>query len=249
MKKRGKFFIGTSNITLPGPKATFPEEFRTTTRLQYYSTLFNSLEVNSTFYKLPLARTLEKWSSEVSTDFRFTLKLWKEITHVKESNVIASNIDKFMDVVNVAKKNRGCILMQFPPSVTAVQLEHVIKILQHIHKRNTSEWALCIEFRHSSWYVSKGIQKILRILSISVVVHDMPASRTPVNALNSDVLFLRFHGPSGDYRGDYSNEFLDEISEGIHEQLRQGKDVYAYFNNTIGNAFENARFLKLKVPL
>lgn len=248
MKERGKFFIGTSNITLPGPKATFPEEFRTTTRLHYYSTLFNSLEVNSSFYKLPLTRTLEKWSTEVDNEFRFTFKLWKEITHAKEPDMTTSNIDKFMDVVNVPKKNQGCILMQFPPSVSAVQLPHVINTLTHIHKRNKSKWALCIEFRHSSWYANDEIQKILHKLSIAVVVHDMPKSSTPINAFSSTIFFLRFHGPSGDYRGSYSNAFLEEYSEIILEQLRKGKDVYVYFNNTMGNAFENARFLKSKIP-
>lgn len=250
MKKIGKFFIGTSNITLPGPKATFPEAYQNTSRLHYYSSLFNSLEVNSTFYKLPLPRTLKKWSTEVDQNFRFTLKLWKEITHVKQTGAIASNVDKFMDVVEGAKENKGCILVQFPASVTPVHFEHVEKILQTIHNRNKSNnWSLCVEFRHSGWYGNKEVLELLYKLEIALVLHDMPKSKTPLQNLEWNVLYFRFHGPSGNYDGSYSNEFLNEYSELIFEALMNGKDVYAYFNNTIGQAFQNAQYLKEKVLL
>lgn len=80
-KKRGELRIGTSNVVLPFNKSKFPEEFKQKTRLGYYASLFNTVELNSTFYKLPMARTFGKWASEVPEDFRFSIKLWKEITH------------------------------------------------------------------------------------------------------------------------------------------------------------------------
>ena len=60
------------------------QEFQLKRRLNYNSSLFNSLEVNSTFYKVTIASTFEKWFGDVGNDFRFTIKLWKEITHSKE---------------------------------------------------------------------------------------------------------------------------------------------------------------------
>ncbi len=60
-------------------------------------------------------------------------------------------------------------------------------------------------------------------------------------------IYFRFHGPKGDYRGSYSIEFLEEQAEKIESLLHDGKDVYAYFNNTMGNAFENAMSLKAMV--
>jgi uncharacterized protein YecE (DUF72 family) len=249
MKKSGKFFVGTSNITLPGPKTTFPEAYQNKTRLHYYSSLFYSLEVNSSFYKLPLARTLEKWTTEVPSDFRFTLKIWKEITHVKQSDFAENNIEKFMGLLNTVKKNVGCLLIQFPPSVTLIHIDHVETILKRIHDLNKNNWSICIEFRHASWY-NNGVYTLLKNLSISLVLHDMPKSRTPlasIGSLKSKVIFLRFHGPSGDYRGSYTEEFLHEYSELITDMLTQGKNVYAYFNNTIGDAFENAQFIRSKV--
>ena len=58
---------------------------------------------------------------------------------------------------------------------------------------------------------------------------------------------MRFHGPTGNYRDSYSHHVLDEKAEQIREYLKTGKDVYVYFNNTAGNAFENARYLQSKL--
>ena len=65
--------IGISGIMVPGKKEDYPEAFRNGSRLKYYSSLFNTIEINSTFHKLPLPSTLARWNSEVPEDFKFTL--------------------------------------------------------------------------------------------------------------------------------------------------------------------------------
>ncbi|MCW3111159.1 MAG: hypothetical protein JWQ09_5665, partial [Segetibacter sp.] len=79
------------------------------------------------------------------------------------------------------------------------------------------------------------------------VLHDMPKSTNLVLNEAAKFNYFRFHGPKGDYRGNYSNDFLREQSEKIRKSLNDGMDVYAYFNNTMGNAFENAVSLKAMV--
>ena len=64
---------------------------------------------------------------------------------------------------------------------------------------------------------------------------------------NANFIYMRFHGPTGNYRDSYSDRTLNERAEMIKELLRSGKDVYAYFNNTAGNAFENAKYLRAGV--
>lgn len=248
MTSAGKFFIGTSNITLPGPKSSFPHEYQNNSRLHYYSSLFNSLEVNSSFYKIPRSATLQKWSSEVDHEFRFSLKLWKEITHIKDYALAYTNIDKFMAVANSANQNQGCILIQFPASITLSDIDHVEKILLKVRDRNIeSTWSLCVEFRHVSWYVSK-MYNLIDKLNISLVFHDMPASITPFpNNDNAQVAYFRFHGSAGDYKGSYSESVLNQYADLMLELLSSGKDVYVYFNNTLGQAFQNAQFLKAKL--
>src|ERR1700743_2334408 len=93
------YYAGTSNIVLPvANKSLYPPAYQQASRLTYYASLFNSLEVNSSFYKLPMAKTVEKWAAEVPADFLFTFKVWQEITHV--STFDSAQVNKFMDVVN-----------------------------------------------------------------------------------------------------------------------------------------------------
>src|SRR3954468_13262626 len=78
----GIFRAGTSGVTLSEPnKLHFPLEFQDKHRLIYYASKFNSIEINSSFYKIPLCRTYKSWAEMVPQDFQFTIKLWQGITH------------------------------------------------------------------------------------------------------------------------------------------------------------------------
>ena len=88
------FFSGLSGIQLPIPKYRYPPPFENTSRLTYYSTFFNSIEINSSFYKVPRPATVTKWAASVPEHFKFTFKLWKEITHAQEFNFKEEDIFK-----------------------------------------------------------------------------------------------------------------------------------------------------------
>jgi len=246
-----KLFIGTSNIVVPGTKQHFPEEFRDKSRLFYYSTLFNSLEVNRSFYKVPMPRTFERWGNEVAADFTFTIKLWKGITHNKQLVFDQDDIVRFLEAANNLNQKRGCLLVQFPASIQASHLDKVSDILQIISRNNAGHpWRIAVEFRHNSWY-SLEVYQMLNGFQAAMVLHDMPASRVSENATDAPFVFMRFHGINGDYRDSYSTEFLRLQAEKIRGWLTSGNDVFAYFNNTIGAAFENAILLKhlvMQVP-
>src|SRR4051812_47189017 len=113
---RGIARIGTSGIVVPGTKNSRPEKFQHVSRLHYYASLFNTLEVNSTFKKIPKTATFEKWAADVPADFHFTIKLWREITHLKQFHFDARKIDTFMNAANNIGVRKGCILAQFPAS-------------------------------------------------------------------------------------------------------------------------------------
>src|SRR3954465_7391011 len=102
-REKHLFYCGTSNVVLPVQnKGFFPPEFQDKTRLNYYASLFNSVEINSSFYKIPMGRTVEKWANDVPHNFRFTFKLWREITHAKELNYTPADIHRFMQSINFA---------------------------------------------------------------------------------------------------------------------------------------------------
>lgn len=154
MSTPGKLYIGTSGLVLPVPnKQFYPPEYRDKSRLTYYGSLFNSLEVNSSFYKVPRAITVAKWADSVPADFRFTFKLWKAITHNKNLVFDPLDIDHFMRVINEAGNRKGCLLVQFPASIKADCKPALMKLLDRVRKLNTgNQWKLSVEFRHTSWY-------------------------------------------------------------------------------------------------
>ncbi|MDB5011087.1 MAG: hypothetical protein JWQ06_1876 [Mucilaginibacter sp.] len=236
---KGSCYSGTSNVVLPvSNKSLFPPEYQITSRLTYYASLFNSVEVNSSFYKLPMARTVQKWAAEVPDYFRFTFKLWKEITHYKELAFEAEALSRFMQTIAAVGEKKGCLLVQFPPSlsINVVQLENLLMQLQQ--ENSNSAWKIAVEFRSRSWY-QEEIYELLDYYQMGMVLHDLPASAAPLMETASDFIYLRFHGPNGGYRGSYTEDFLAEYASYIKEWQAEGKTVYVYFNNTMGEAVRN----------
>jgi len=238
--KRGEYYAGTSNIVLPVPNKTmFPPAFQSKSRLGYYGSLFNSLEVNSSFYKIPMGRTVEKWTPDVPEDFRFTFKLWKGITHNKGLAFNPDDVRRFMQVIANAGVKAGCLLVQFPASITIAHRNQFEQMLMSLRDNDPELiWKIAIEFRSSTWY-HKDIYRLLDSYQMGLVLHDMPASPAPMISTNAGFIYLRFHGPENGYRGSYTDDFLYEYAEYIKEWQNEGKTVYAYFNNTLGSAIQN----------
>ena len=243
----GEFLIGTSNGYIPGNKRTFPPDYQTRTRLHYYSTLFNSIEVNSSFYKIPLKSPFEKWAIDVPEDFQFTLKLNKDITHAGELNCDDDHIEAFMRSATGIGNKKGCLLIQFPGKITLAYFTKLEQMLARlIACDHLNEWRKAIEFRNDSWYITET-NELLNEYNSTMVVHDFSKARLSLINTNANFVYMRFHGPSGDYRDSYNDLFLENKAQEIYGFTASGKDVYAYFNNTAGNAYENARSLQSKV--
>lgn len=234
------FYSGTSGLVLPVPnKSYFPLEFQDKSRLVYYASLFNSLEVNSSFYKIPLATTVKKWADETPDYFQFTYKLWKGITHNKGFVFDTEDVNNFMQTIaNVGNKS-GCLLVQLPPSATVENADQLVKLLEAIQQSNAlHQWKVAVEFRHKSWYQQKTYN-LLSQQNATYVLHDMPISGSSASEIETDFVYLRFHGVKGNYRGGYTKDFLEEYAGYIAGWQKEGKSVYVYFNNTMGDAVKN----------
>jgi uncharacterized protein YecE (DUF72 family) len=227
-------YMGTSGLLVPIPKRDFPPEFANHSRLAFYATLFNSLEINSSFYKIPLPATVGKWAADVPENFKFTFKLWRGITHNKQLDFDFDDVAKFMRTVNEARDRKGTLLIQFPPSLTVGAMPRLVSLLGSIG----TDWPLAVEFRNKSWYVDP-VYKVLEEFNASLVIQDMPASTTPMVSTTEDLMYIRFHGPGGRYKDSYSDQFLAEYATYIQEWQAEGKTVYVYFNNTAGDALNN----------
>jgi uncharacterized protein YecE (DUF72 family) len=244
MNESTSFYSGTSGLVLPFKnRSEYPAHFEGQSRMHIYTRLFNSIEINSIFYKLPRQATIAQWAESATPGFRFTFKLSKLITHSPALDFKHQDLQNFMTVIQPASAHKGCILVQFPPSVKHALLGKVGHLLSCIQQENTDNWPLAVEFRHSSWY-TQSTYELLNFHNATLVYHDKRASASPQPELDANLIYLRFHGPDGDYKGSYDRGFLYEYAGYITEWLSDGKTVYTYFNNTMGAALSNLRMLE-----
>ena len=191
-----------------------------------------------------MASTFARWSAEAGKPFKFSVKLFRDISHVKELAFSLRDVDAFMKAANsISDETKGCLLIQFPKSTSIAGLDKVAKLLRRVQKNNTGQpWRVCVEFRHTDWY-TPAVYQILDENNAALVLHDMPASLIISPVTKAAFSYLRFHGEKGDYRGSYSAELLQDYASKINTWQQDGKEVFVYFNNTLGDAFNNARDL------
>lgn len=235
-----QFYGGTSGLQIAMPKRDFPPEHSDKSRLAFYALHENSIEINSSFYKLPQAKTISRWVAEVPDHFLFTFKLWKEITHQRELVFNNNDVTRFMEAIAAANEKKGCLLIQFPPGLQVNAKPQLQDLLQLVKAYN---WPLAVEFRHPSWY-RDSVFEMLNVHQAAMVIQDMPKSATPIELTADALVYLRFHGPSGNYKGSYSEAFLSEYANYIAEWQQEGRTVFCYFNNTAGAALQNLNYLK-----
>jgi uncharacterized protein YecE (DUF72 family) len=235
---------GTSGLVLPVPnKQAFPPEFRNRSRLAYYASLFNSLEVNSSFYRVPMPVTFAKWAGEVPPGFRFTVKLWQGITHITGLRFLPVDVNRFLYAADQLGSNKGCLLIQLPPGLKADRVDQLDRLLEKICVADPGRaWKLAVEFRNRGWYTT-AVETVLERYHAAKVLQDMPASAATELSGDLPFVYLRFHGPNGDYKGGYSDPVLHAWAQKIRAWLQARKEVYAYFNNTIGDALKDLNTL------
>lgn len=107
-------YSGLSGLQLDIPKYLFPTPFENASRLTYYASFFNTIEINSSFYKIPQSSKVTKWAGSVSENFKFTFKLWKEITHSKGLNFNKEEVAAFLNPSMLLKKKKDVCSFSFP---------------------------------------------------------------------------------------------------------------------------------------
>lgn len=157
MEKR-KIYIGCSGFYNNDWKGIlYPEDAKSKDFLTLYSQQFNSVEINSTFYRKPLAKTLIKWFDETPDDFKFFIKIPKTISHEKRMENCKEEIAEFCHHIKTHLKEKlAGFLYQFPPSFKNSE-ENLNRILENIDV----DYLNVIEFRHESWW-SENIYKKLK---------------------------------------------------------------------------------------
>ena len=209
--------------------------------LAYYAREFDTVEVNSTFYRLPRTSAVARWVEETPDDFVFAVKVSRYLTHVKRLVDTGEHLPLLYERLEplLHSPKLGPFLWQLPPTFRCDhgRLAGALELL-HDGRRHA------FEFRHASWFRDETYA-LLREHGCALVIADRPEVHSfQAHELTADFTFVRFHAGTRGRNGNYSQAELREWSERLARWSSE-VDVYAYFNNDWeGYAVHNARDLQ-----
>lgn len=231
-------YIGCAGWNIPAAEAaSFPESG---THLQRYAAVFSAVEINSSFYRPHRPATYARWRDSVPSSFRFSVKMPRELTHVRRLRHAAEPMQRFLDEVRHLKEKLGCLLLQLPPSLNFSHAE-VDAFLEQLRQR--FDGPVVCEPRHPTWG-SDEASTLLEAWSITRVIAD--PEPVPVT-LNPDarIAYFRLHGSPEMYASSYSDAFLASLAARLEEHMTMKRDIWCVFDNTMyGAATCNALVLR-----
>lgn len=211
------------------PEGTKPAGF-----LGFYARRFRSVEINSSFYRLPQRATLAAWREATQPGFVFACKVSRTITHMKKLKDAEAATRRFFAVVTALGEKLGPLLFQLPPHWGA-DPGRLGAFLAGLPRG----FRLAFEFRDESWF-SPPIFRLLEQHGAACCAYDLDEKRSPVR-VSANFVYLRLHGPDGPYRGRYDGRTLAGWARRLENWQRSGLDAYCYFDNDeAGYAAEDA---------
>jgi uncharacterized protein YecE (DUF72 family) len=209
--------------------------------LELYAERFDTVEVNSTFYRLPRRDAVARWVDQTPPGFVFSVKASRYLTHVKWLRDLGPGLDRFLERVEplLDSSKLGPLLWQLPPTFHRDD-ERLAEALARLPRRLRH----CVEFRHPSWFVAETYA-VLREHGVALAIGDRPeVNDFQPHELTADWTFIRFHAGTRGRRGNYSEAELGEWAARLR-RWRRTHEVFAYFNNDWeGFAPRNAARLK-----
>jgi uncharacterized protein YecE (DUF72 family) len=194
--------------------------------LEHYATLFDTVEVNSTFYRLPKVTAVQGWVEQTPPRFLFAVKASRYLTHIRRLGDLEGGVRRFYERIDplVRSPKLGPVLWQLPPNFKRDD-ERLASALEALPSGRH-----CFEFREPSWYVDE-VYRLLRERNAALVIADSPKYPFRALELTADWTFVRFHHGSRGRNGNYSERELEEWAGRIAGWRDSGADVHAYFNN------------------
>ena len=217
----------------------YPEREPKRRWLELYAEQFDTVEVNSTFYRLARREAVEGWVSHTPPEFLFAIKASRYLTHVKRLVGIDEGVKRFYAPLEplVQARRLGPVLWQLPESL------HRDDARLHGWLAALSPGLHTIEFRHASWFAAPVLDA-LRTHGVALAIGDHPARPFQSHEATAPWRFVRFHYGARGRGGNYSRAELGEWARRI-AAWRARHDVYAYFNNDWhGYAPANAKLLR-----
>lgn len=208
--------------------------------LQLYAREFDTVEVNNTFYRLPLKSSVARWVEESPPGFLFAVKASRYLTHIKRLTDLGDGIRRYYERIEPLARSpkMGPVLWQLPPTFRRddARLAAALRALplgRH-----------CFEFRDPSWFV-EPVYELLRAHGAALVIADRPEVKDyQPHVFTTDWTYVRFHYGSRGRRGNYSERELEEWAQ-LFEAWSRDVEILVYFNNDWeAFAVRNAKWLK-----
>lgn len=204
---------------------------------EHYSSQFDTIELNVTFYRFPRLPVLENWYTKSPAHFLFAVKVPRFITHFRKFVGAEESLKTFYDIIKEGLKEKlGPVLFQLPPDLayTEERLQLIIQVLDH-------SFSNVIEFRHVSWW-NKKVFSAFKKHNICFCSISYPKLPEDIIATNENI-YYRFHGIPKLYYSAYDKKTLRAVADSIRKT--SVKTAFIYFNNTAAVvAIENAEYVK-----
>ena len=226
----------------------YPGDLPAHRRLGYYSRIFNAVEIDSTFYGTPRPETVRGWAASTPPEFRFSVKVPRQITHEAGLVGVMDELLRFIDTVELLQEKLGAILFQFPPSFKPERLPALQACLAGL----PGGIRYAVEIRHQSWYTAEietledppgepaepALAQMLREVGVcwaATEYPDLPQRIYPT----ADFLYLRWIGQHGTFQ-HHDHERIDrtaqlgqwqQIVQGALSEIEMRPIIFGFFNN------------------
>ncbi|MEY2442788.1 MAG: hypothetical protein QOJ46_2214 [bacterium] len=206
-------------------EAFYPKGLAASRWLEHYASVFDTVEVNTTFYRLARRPAVERWVARTPAGFCFAVKASRYLTHMKRLTDLGQGVARLYEPLEplTAAGKFGPMLWQLPPNFQRND-ERLAAALDGLPPgRHT------FEFRHASWFCEE-VYELLRWHGVALTIADRPGLDFQTYELTADFTYVRFHHGRRGRRGNYSGSELRDWAARVAAWGAAG-DVYAYFNN------------------
>ena len=235
MRTQAPVHVGTSGWHYEHWRGPFyPDDLRPHRFLAYYADRFATVEINTSFYRLPSERALATWRETAPPGFLFAVKASRFITHLKKLKDPEGSLAPFLERIARLGEKLGPILLQLPPRwhFDAARLAGFLAALPAGRR-------FALEFRDRSWINDRALE-LLAAHGAAFCIYELDGFLSP-REVTADFVYIRLHGPGGPYQGKYSTQTLAGWAEAMAAWSRQGREVFCYFDNDeAGYAVQNA---------
>ncbi|MCI5081280.1 MAG: DUF72 domain-containing protein, partial [Saprospiraceae bacterium] len=219
-----QFFIGCTGWSMKEwVGKVYPKNTKTKDFLQAYGKQFNTIELNTTHYRIPNTSTIEKWYQETPADFQFCPKIPQVISHSRDLGFTGGQLPAFCEAISGLKEKLGCCFIQLPPYFNTDR----IKIIENFLTRWPKTMLIAFEIRHESWFQDpKALLDLHSLLvenNAAFVITDVAGRRDVLHQMVSNALtMVRFVG-NGLHSTDYSriDAWIDLLKEWLEAGLQK----------------------------